>query len=39
MRLTGKQEEKDEINLGNQNPGGRKLLLLKCILQRKKVNI
>lgn len=36
MRLTGKQEEKDKINLRNQNPRGRKLLLLKCILLRKK---
>lgn len=38
MRLTGKQEEKDEINLRNQNPRGHKLLLLKCILLRKKEN-
>lgn len=36
MRLTGKQEEKDEINLRNQNPRGHKLLLLKCILLKKK---
>lgn len=38
MRLTGKQEEKDEINLWNPNPRGHKLLLLKCILLRKKEN-
>lgn len=38
MKLTGKQEEKDEINLRNQNPRGHNLLLLKCILLRKKEN-
>jgi len=38
MRLTGKQEKQDEINLQIQNLRGFKLLSLKHILLRKKEN-
>lgn len=38
MRSTGKQEEKDEINLQIQNIRNLKLLSLKYILLRKKEN-